>query len=229
MIQRLMAIRLSQGPVHDTIDIQHKPAKEKAMIHLVRHGQTSWNKKDLFQGLRDIPLDETGHIQARRAASFFKDVPVTRIISSDLSRASMTAQAIQDVTGAPLSIDTRLRELDVGLLEGKSWKDADRDHPGVRTLFSGKNGDTPIPGGESFDMFKARCLAVFEDILEDDTPDTHTVVVTHGGVIRMILFARFGERPGPDGSIRIDNGSITTIVSDKEKTRTGLVRVNMVP
>jgi len=199
------------------------------MIHLIRHGQTSWNKKDLFQGLRDIPLDETGLIQAQSTASFFKDITVTRIITSDLSRAFTTAEAIQKATSAPLSVDPRLRELDVGILEGKSWKDADRDHPGVRTLFSGKNSDTPIPGGESFDMFKSRCLDVFDDILERDTPDTHTVVVTHGGVIRMILHARFAERPGPDGSIRIDNGSITTIVSDKEKTRTEAIRVNMIP
>ena len=63
-------------------------------IYLVRHGQTAWNKEEIFRGRTDIPLDETGLRQAELAGQYFKDLKVHGIYSSPLTRAWQTAERI---------------------------------------------------------------------------------------------------------------------------------------
>ena len=60
---------------------------------LWRHGQTVWNAERRFQGQSDIPLDETGQVQAERAARLLAGLRPALIVSSDLSRAARSAWA----------------------------------------------------------------------------------------------------------------------------------------
>ena len=66
---------------------------------LWRHGRTAWNSASRFQGQEDVPLDEVGLDQVRRAAQILAGMKPTRIVSSDLQRAHATAMALADVTG----------------------------------------------------------------------------------------------------------------------------------
>ena len=63
-----------------------------------RHGRTEWNAQRRFQGQSDIPLDNVGLGQASEAAKLLADLQPSRIISSDLVRASRTAQALSELT-----------------------------------------------------------------------------------------------------------------------------------
>ena len=63
-------------------------------IYIVRHGETQWNKEEVFRGRKDIPLNETGRRQAEHAGAYFRGIPVKRIISSPLARAVETAEGI---------------------------------------------------------------------------------------------------------------------------------------
>ena len=63
-------------------------------IYLVRHGQTAWNKEEIFRGRTDIPIDETGLKQAELVGQYFKGMEIHAIYSSSLSRALQTAQKI---------------------------------------------------------------------------------------------------------------------------------------
>ena len=65
-------------------------------IYLVRHGQTAWNKEEIFRGRTDVPLDETGLKQAELAGEYFKGMEIHGIYSSSLSRAWETAQKIAE-------------------------------------------------------------------------------------------------------------------------------------
>jgi phosphoserine phosphatase len=83
-------------------------------IYLVRHGQTSWNQDRRLQGLRDIPLNRAGIRQSHRLAGWYRNLGVTRIVSSPLLRARRSAQILAEhAGGAPLT-DDRLREIDHG-------------------------------------------------------------------------------------------------------------------
>ena len=59
-------------------------------IYLIRHGQTDWNRAGKIQGMRDIPLNETGRQQARQLAEGMADRPVARVFTSRLKRARET-------------------------------------------------------------------------------------------------------------------------------------------
>jgi probable phosphoglycerate mutase len=75
-------------------------------IVLWRHGQTDWNVANRFQGHSDIDLNEVGKFQAKHAAQILAGMNPTAIISSDLGRARTTAQALADITGLTVSIDS---------------------------------------------------------------------------------------------------------------------------
>jgi len=92
-------------------------------IVLWRHGQTDWNINNRFQGHSDIPLNEVGVYQAQRAAQLLAGMKPTGIISSDLQRASATAQALSDLVRLPVEIDKDLRETNGGHWEGKTGEE----------------------------------------------------------------------------------------------------------
>ena len=78
-------------------------------IIAVRHGETAWNADTRIQGQRDIPLNEKGQWQARRAAQVLvhADEPLAAIYSSDLARARDTARSIAQAYGLPVGTDPR--------------------------------------------------------------------------------------------------------------------------
>ncbi|XP_014670020.1 PREDICTED: fructose-2,6-bisphosphatase TIGAR-like [Priapulus caudatus] len=95
-------------------------------LTLVRHGETVANKDSIIQGQSNSPLSELGLNQAKLVAERLKDQEFTHVHSSDLTRATQTAEAI--LTANPLTTcsivkDARLRERKFGNIEGKSFKE----------------------------------------------------------------------------------------------------------
>ncbi|KAJ3834690.1 histidine phosphatase superfamily [Lentinula raphanica] len=94
-----------------------------ARIYILRHGETDENRAHIIQGQRDTLLNEAGRRQAALAKDVFKDVDLDIVFSSDLKRATETAEIIMN--GHPnrdkikLIKEKRLRERCLGKLEGK--------------------------------------------------------------------------------------------------------------
>lgn len=153
-------------------------------IILWRHGQTAWNAAGRVQGQSDIPLDEVGIGQAASAAARLATLDPARIVSSDLSRASATAQALADLTGVAVETDERLREMAFGLREGLTSQEAWRSHPEeMRAWLTGD--DMRMPGGETYREAGARFAEVLQEVAADMDKGRPVVIVAHGAVLRV--------------------------------------------
>jgi broad specificity phosphatase PhoE len=87
---------------------------------LIRHGQTDWNRAGRWQGQTPSapPLNDTGRAQALAARDLLKSVKFSAIYSSDLLRSCQTAELIAGCLGLPITLEPRLREMNLGTWEG---------------------------------------------------------------------------------------------------------------
>lgn len=140
-------------------------------FYFLRHGETTWNAIGKTQGQLDAPLSERGRDQALAAAAILAGERIERIVSSPLSRARDTAEAIAAATGAPVSLDPGLMEFHAGALQGQPRG----EH--VKEYF--EKTWTP-PGGEAFADFAARAWTA----LNRAVAGPGVLVVAHGGIWR---------------------------------------------
>jgi broad specificity phosphatase PhoE len=152
-------------------------------VVLWRHGRTAWNLAGRVQGQSDIPLDDVGRAQAVEAAARLAALRPHRIVSSDLMRAAETAQVLGEVTGTAVELDERLREMDFGVREGLTWREAwDQFPEGMRAWVDGD--ETKVPDSETHREAGERLAAALHDLLEDLPEGGVLVVVAHGAVLR---------------------------------------------
>jgi glucosyl-3-phosphoglycerate phosphatase len=147
-----------------------------------RHGQTSWNTANRFQGQADVPLDDVGHAQAVAAAEVLATEAPDVIVTSDLQRASDTAAALAAVTGLPAHPDPRLRERYFGTWEGLLRSEVKEKFPDEFAKWT--EGD-PAPGCdiEPLDELASRVAGAFAAALDRAHGGT-VVAVTHGAAAR---------------------------------------------
>ena len=158
----------------------------RAVLTLVRHGQTSANLDAVWHGSSDTPLTEVGELQALRVAGRIGDRygDATVLYSSPLMRARHTARPIADRLGLEIRIEEDLCEYDIGEGEGKSFKELHE----VQRLweFIRDDPDFAPHGGESPRQVVARLTGCLRR-LHDRHPGERVLVVTHGGALAMAL------------------------------------------
>lgn len=171
-------------------------------LFLVRHGPT--HEKN-FVGWRDVPADLTDTAALTRLSDYLPQDAV--IISSDLLRASATADAISGKRHR-LPHDPRLREFDFGAWDGLHFSDVARRDPDLSRRFWEEPGDIKAPDGESWNAVANRVSGAIDDLIETH-PSQSLIVVAHIGVI-MTQIAR-AQRRGPYAAMghKIDNLSVT--------------------
>jgi adenylate cyclase len=163
-------------------------------LWLVRHGETDWSAAGRLSGWRDVPLSGRGRAQARALADRLDGQSFVGTWSSDLGRSIETARL---AIGEP-SVDRRLRELNFGALEGRTWGELDE---AMRSELIGFDG-FQAPGGESVAAFRARVLDFIAALEAGDH-----LVFTHGGVIRLLLRDRGSDRQVEPGEIVVVSGA----------------------
>ncbi|MFL6135205.1 MAG: histidine phosphatase family protein [Nocardioidaceae bacterium] len=145
-----------------------------------RHGRTSWNVENRFQGQADIDLDEVGRGQAARAAQALAKLDPVALWASDLSRAFDTANALASLTGLEVVSDKRLREIHVGSWEGLLGEEVDRTDPELaRRLRAGEDVRRSATG-ESPAEVAERMSAALTDLAESAPHRSTVVAATHG-------------------------------------------------
>ena len=154
-------------------------------IVLWRHGQTDWNLVNRFQGHSDIPLNQTGIEQARRAAPLLFGLRPSKIISSDLIRAKQTAEELANLSKLPIHIDPALRETNGGKWEGRTGAENRADDYEKFVNWLDGNDEPAGDFGERRSEIALRAVTAIEKALDQETETL--VVVTHGGTARIII------------------------------------------
>lgn len=151
---------------------------------LLRHGQTDYNATRRMQGQLDTDLSDVGRAQAAAAAHLLKDEQIVRVISSDLTRAYDTAQAVAEILRLDVATDPRLRETNLGEWQARTHAEVDRDHPGARAKWRHDATWAP-PGGESRLQVAQRARPVVEELMAtfDGWENGTVLLVAHGGTI----------------------------------------------
>lgn len=151
-------------------------------IDLLRHGET--RAGSVYLGRTDAQLNEHGY---RQMAEALTDEPrYHAVLSSPLARCAAFAQDYAQRHGLPLHFDARLQEMDFGAWDGRSAAEiAAADAGALENFWRDPVAFTP-PQAEPLLSFQARVLAAWQE-LPACYPDQHVLLVTHGGVIRIIL------------------------------------------
>jgi len=156
-------------------------------IIAVRHGETDWNVDARIQGQLDIGLNDKGRWQAQRAAKALAEESVDAVYSSDLLRASATAQAIADHAAKPLKVQTHvgLRERAFGKFEGQTYTAITEQWPEEARLWRTRDPDFAPAGGENPVQVLARVAQTVNEIASNHLGE-QIVLVSHGGVMDML-------------------------------------------
>lgn len=154
------------------------------LFYIIRHGETDFNRSGRYQGQSDVPMNPEGRRQCRALADRMARAELDIIYSSDLARAQECARII--ACGRTVALDPRLREIDVGRVVGLDAQEIAEREPAFWAAFQQERDRTPFPGGESALDVRRRALEAVSAIHER-YPDGRVAVVTHGGLITMLV------------------------------------------
>ncbi|XP_073018794.1 phosphoglycerate mutase-like protein 4 [Primulina eburnea] len=186
-----------------------------AEIIVIRHGETGWNVDGRLQGQLDVDLNETGRLQAFLVAErLSKEPKISAVYSSDLKRASYTAQLIAKKCGVhQVNKDPKLRERHVGVLQGVIARETAISHPEAHKAFVSLRRDQEIPGGgESLNQLYERSTSALQRIANKHQGE-RVVVVSHDVTIRA-LHRKVSPQGKPIGKV-INTSLNVFLVSDK--------------
>jgi len=160
-------------------------------IYLVRHGQTAWNKEEIFRGRSDIPLNETGLKEAELAGEYLKKKEIHAIYSSPLSRALRTAQKIGQFHNLEIRPLNGIIDMSFGGWEGKSLKEVQEKDEERYHLWREEPHRVKLPGGESLEEVQIRSMAALEEVIQKH-PGKTLVLVSHRVINKVLICGILG-------------------------------------
>ncbi|MBI2094198.1 MAG: 2,3-diphosphoglycerate-dependent phosphoglycerate mutase [Candidatus Omnitrophica bacterium] len=168
---------------------------------LIRHGQSQWNLENRFTGWVDIPLTDSGRMEARRGAEIIKHLKFDCAFTSALKRAEETLRIVLETTRQthlPIERDPALNERHYGALQGLNkaelakkfgeqqvhiWRRSyDVAPPKDKTEWNldGKSESLKDTAARTLPYFKKRILPLVES-------GKNVLVVAHGNSLRSII------------------------------------------
>lgn len=185
-------------------------------ILLIRHGETDWNAQRRMQGQTELPLNETGLLQAEKIGSQLKKYPIDVLYSSPQVRAHETAKAIHKYhRKIPFHTHDALKERSFGETEGKLFDEIIKQYP---TLAFDKNWNHPLsqpPGGERIKDVYERSERFLAEVLGKEE-GKKVAIVSHGVTIRCMICSLLHIPLAHNIFFEIYNTSVTLIKKPRE-------------
>jgi isoleucyl-tRNA synthetase len=187
-----------------------KQKSSKNEYFILRHGEALNNKKNVLvtqipEKIR-CPLTKKGEKEAKLAAKKLKNKKIDLIFASDFERTKQTAEIIAKELGLKVIYDKRLREINVGIFDGKKVKDWEEFFESYEERFTKK-----IKGGENYNQVKMRMYRFLED-LEKKYQGKRILIVSHQRPLTMLEgvvkgfeiedFKKFEKKKIKNGEIR---------------------------
>ena len=199
-------------------------------ILLIRHGQSEWNKLNLFTGFKNIELSEQGIEEANKAGQNFKnlDIKFNIVFTSELKRAQDTAKIIlQNLdqwdflnNEGKIISNINLNERDYGDLTGLNKKET-AEKFGEEQVHKWRRGysDQP-PNGESLEDVVRRVTKYFEEVIKpaiQSDENDNILIAAHGNSLRALLIVMNIYEPNNINSVELSTGvPIHVILKDNK-------------
>jgi alpha-ribazole phosphatase len=191
-------------------------------IYLIRHGETEGAETKRYKGHIDVPLSGNGIRQMERVAEYIsakvrkrgsaevtyelaslRASGISAVYTSDLSRAIKSAEIIAEPHGLKPIVTPELKERNFGAWEGMTFDEIKEKWPDAFNAWAANPLKFSPMGGESTSEARDRAMTAFKEILEGRSGET-TAIVSHGGIIRIILCELLGIPL--ENIFRIDQG-----------------------
>ncbi len=159
-------------------------------IHIVRHGQTSWNAIRRIQGQLESELDDIGRQQATERGEDFKDMALSAVYSSSSVRTRQTTALILGERQDEVVFRDDLREVRLGVWEGHMWADIEKAHPEMVELHRIASPHFNVEGAETSQVVQKRGVAAIESIIKEHNAlpeEANLLIVSHGAIMKTIL------------------------------------------
>jgi len=176
---------------------------------LVRHGETDFNRADVFRGRVDLPLNERGRMQARAAADYLAADSLEAFYSSPMQRAMETAAAIALPYGSEASALEYFIDVDYGQWSGKSIDEIRATWPQEFSIWADDPDETTFPDGEAVRAVRARLEEGLEWLASEI--DGRGLLVGHKLINRIILCIVLGLPTTGIWRLEQSNGAINII------------------
>ncbi|MFN3599284.1 MAG: histidine phosphatase family protein [Aquificaceae bacterium] len=179
-------------------------------LYLLRHAQSEYNEKGIFQGRLNSDLTPLGFVQARLSAQELLDKNLQVIYSSPQKRAYKTALTVADVLGLEVIVDDRIREMSFGVYEGRNfWELMEKEGHMLRAWLSNPLKNS-LPTQESMEEFKERVESFLKDVIQN--PYENILIVAHGGTLHALVCLSLGLGLENLWNIHMDNTGFTLLV-----------------
>lgn len=172
-------------------------------LRIYRHGETYLNLENRFQGHFDSELTENGINMGKKLSAHINDINFSKFYVSPLKRAQETAKNV-----LKKEINIEFKEFSFGIWEGKTFEEVKSEYDYAKD-WKKNPFSVVIPGGSDLRMESKRLRKVLCDILDGVADNGKVGVLTHGGIIRLLMISLLELREENYWAFFIDNCSET--------------------
>jgi broad specificity phosphatase PhoE len=160
-------------------------------IYLIRHGETEWNREEIFRGRADISLNEIGFREAELIGEYLKGRDIHVVYSSPLSRARETARRVAQVFNLKVQPLEGIIDISFGRWEGRPLKEIQIHEEELYQQWIERPHLVRFPGGESLDEVRIRAMDSLEGVVQAHHGN-NIVLVSHRVINRVIISGILG-------------------------------------
>lgn len=155
-------------------------------IYLIRHAEAEGNLYRIAHGHYNGLITARGYKQIAQLQKRFETIRIDAVYSSDLFRTQTTAKAIYVPKKLPLHTDPNLREVNMGIWEGRTWQQLRMEDEEGIVAFNRDLTRWSVPGAETMQQVLDRFIPALERIAKENDGKT-VAVFSHGAALRMVL------------------------------------------
>lgn len=177
-------------------------------IILIRHGETDWNKEEIFRGRIDVKLNDMGIKQAEETGRALAEIKIQAVYTSPLIRAKDTARKIVEFQKVPLYLEESFIDIHFGVWQGVSLREVQRLYKQDYETWKNAPHMLKFTGGESLEEVSQRSMKALRHLVTDNEDVTYAIV-THRVVCKVMILKMLGLPLNRFWDIRMDTCGIS--------------------